>query len=264
MSRIIKERKPQPKKPMKRTVLLLTILSLAGSALAASPKEEVQSAAKRLAAASYSWKTSVENAAGGGRGRGGGFGTGPMEGKAAADGTLFITAPRADATTEVVLKGDQGAVKTGEGWQSLAELAAARRSGDAAGGSRAGRGAGIAAYRNFKAPAAQVEDLLGKVKELKLADGAYAGELSEDGAKSLLTTGGGRGGANAPTVSGAKGNVKFWLHNGTLSKYQVHVQGTVTPPNGNERQVDRTTTVEIKDVGATKFEVPEEAKKKLS
>jgi hypothetical protein len=34
--------------------------------------------------------------------------------------------------------------------------------------------------------------------------------------------------------------------------------------NGEDRDVDRTTTVEFKDVGTTKLEVPEAAKKKLS
>ena len=34
--------------------------------------------------------------------------------------------------------------------------------------------------------------------------------------------------------------------------------------NGNDFENDRTTTVEIKEVGSTKVEVPEEAKKKLS
>jgi hypothetical protein len=34
--------------------------------------------------------------------------------------------------------------------------------------------------------------------------------------------------------------------------------------NGNEIDLDRTTTVEVKDVGTTKVEVPEAAKKKLS
>lgn len=33
--------------------------------------------------------------------------------------------------------------------------------------------------------------------------------------------------------------------------------------NNNDIDIDRTTTVEIKDVGATKLSVPEEAKKKL-
>jgi hypothetical protein len=34
--------------------------------------------------------------------------------------------------------------------------------------------------------------------------------------------------------------------------------------NNNEVKINRTTTVEIKDVGTTKVQVPEEAKKKLS
>ena len=34
--------------------------------------------------------------------------------------------------------------------------------------------------------------------------------------------------------------------------------------NGNDRDVDRTTTIEIKDIGSTKVEVLDDAKKKLS
>ena len=45
-------------------------------------------------------------------------------------------------------------------------------------------------------------------------------------------------------------------------QYQFHVSGTVSF-NGNDRDMDRTTTVEIKDVGTTKIEVPDDAKKKL-
>ena len=57
--------------------------------------------------------------------------------------------------------------------------------------------------------------------------------------------------------------MKFWLKEGVLSKYEVKVKGTVSF-NGNEFDNDRTTTVEIKDVGSTKVEVPSEARKKLS
>ncbi len=57
--------------------------------------------------------------------------------------------------------------------------------------------------------------------------------------------------------------MKFWLKEGVLSKYEVKVKGTVSF-NGNEFDNDRTTTVEIKDVGSTKVEVPAEARKKLS
>ena len=49
-----------------------------------------------------------------------------------------------------------------------------------------------------------------------------------------------------------------------LSKYESHVEGKMTGGRNNrETEVNRTTTVEIKDVGTTKLEVPAEAKKKL-
>ena len=57
--------------------------------------------------------------------------------------------------------------------------------------------------------------------------------------------------------------MKFWLKDGLLTKYEFNVKGTMSF-NGNEFDNDRTTTVEIKNVGSTKVEVPEEAKKKLS
>jgi hypothetical protein len=83
--------------------------------------------------------------------------------------------------------------------------------------------------------------------------------LTEEGAKTLLTF---RRGGNA-SVSGAKGSVKYWIKDGVLARYEVKVSGKVTF-NDNERDVERTTTTEIKDVGTTKVTVPDEAKKKLS
>lgn len=71
----------------------------------------------------------------------------------------------------------------------------------------------------------------------------------------------GRG--EAPTIEGAKGNATFWVKEGSLTKFSYQVQGKVSF-NGNDRDVDRTTTIEIKDVGTTKFEVPEAALKKAS
>ena len=71
------------------------------------------------------------------------------------------------------------------------------------------------------------------------------------------------GGAPADYAKNASGSVKFWLKDGALAKYVVNVKGTVTTPNGDERDVDLTTTTEIKQIGATKVEVPEAAKKKF-
>ena len=71
----------------------------------------------------------------------------------------------------------------------------------------------------------------------------------------------GRRGAGA-SASNAKGSVKFWLKDGALTKYEYKVQGTVSF-NGNDREVDRTTTVQISNVGSTKVAVPEQGKKNL-
>ena len=162
-----------------------------------------------------------------------------------------------DNTTEAFLKDGKGAVKTGDqDWQSLAELASA-------GGGEPGRGQFLLRrLQNFKAPAAEASDLAGKTKELKKDGEAYASDLTEAGAKELLTFGGRRGG-NAPEPKNARGSVKFWVKDGLLAKYELKLQGTITF-NGEDRDMDRTTTVEIKDVGTTKVDVPEAAKTKLS
>lgn len=241
---------------MKRNALLTLTAALTCGLVAAyaGPKEDVLAAAKKLAEAeNYSWKSSSENTGGGG---GRGFGGGPTEGKAAKDGTVLLSMARRDTTTEAVLKGGKGAVKTQDGWKSLAELE------DSQGGPGGGRFF-ARTLQNFTAPTKQAEELAGKVKELKVDGDAIVGDLTEEGAKSLMTFGGRGGGGNGPDISGAMGKVKFWVKDGVLTKYQTKVSGTVSF-NGNDRDIDRTTTVEFKDVGTTKLEVPEEAKKKLS
>lgn len=57
--------------------------------------------------------------------------------------------------------------------------------------------------------------------------------------------------------------MKVWLKGGQLAKYELAVSGKMTF-NANERDIDRTTTVEIKDVGQTRVEPHDDAKKKLT
>lgn len=115
--------------------------------------------------------------------------------------------------------------------------------------------------QNYKTPDLQAAALADAAKDLTAGTNGITGDLTEDGAKALLSFGGRRGG-NAPTITNPKGSVTFTLADGKLVKYQFHVSGTVSR-NGNDFDVDRTTTVEIKDVGTTKIEVPDDAKKKL-
>ena len=251
---------------MKRSILFMTVASLAGTLLAA-PKDEVQSAIKKLSdAGSYSWTSTPQNAqpAGGGGGGGGrGRGGGPSEGKLGKDGFAYITTTMnrggESMTMERVVKGEKSAMKNQEGvWQTPEEMMAAFGGGPGGGG----RGPGGGMFGTQLLPAAQAADLVDKVKDLAVADGAYSGDLTEAGAKSFMAFGG-RGGGPAPEISGAKGSVKFWVKDGTLVKYEFNVQGTMSGPNG-EFPINRTTTIEIKNVGSTDVTVPDEAKKRVS
>ena len=234
---------------MKAKIVFGMAALIATSLIAAdsTPKDDVTSAAKALQdKANYSWKTTIIVPADSR------FHPGPTEGKTEKAGATRVTMTFGDNTSEFVLQGGKSAVYTEDGgWQAPSEL-------DNQG---PGRFLGMM-VRNFKAPAAQAAELAGQTKELKKDGDVISGDLTEEGAKSLLTFGGRRGGGS-PEVSGAKGSVKYWIKDGVLTKYEVKVSGKVTF-NDNERDVERTTTTEIKDVGATKVSVPDEAKKKLS
>ena len=233
---------------MKRCIQFGAMALLAASLQAADsgPKDDVLNAAKKLAAAAnYSWKTTVvvpESSQ---------FRPGPTEGKTEKDGFIHVTSSFGDNTMHTVLKGEKGAVTNQDGaWQSLAEVEQEEGFG---------RFRAMMA-RALKTPAVQAAELAAGTKELKKDGEAYSGDLTEDGAKGFLRFG--RGG-DGQTVSNAKGSVKFWVKDGALTKFEFKVKGSVSF-NGNDREVDRATTVEIKDVGTTKVTVPEEAKKKLS
>ena len=235
---------------MKKNILFGMMILAAGPLLAAdsSPKDDVKAAATALGdQANYSWHTSVESPNGGGR-----FNA-PTDGKTEKGGYTMLSMTRGDNTIEAVLKGTNGAIKTPDnGWQSLAEATQ-----DNGGGFNPATFL-VRLGQNFKSPADQAASLAGQAKDLTAGTNGISGDLTEEGAKQLLLF---RRGGNS-SVSDAKGSITFWLADGKLTKYQTHVTGTVSF-NGNDRDVDRTTTTEIKDVGSTKVEVPDDAKKKL-
>jgi hypothetical protein len=240
-----------------RTAAISTFILLASTALPAradakgDAKADVEAAAKKLAdAPSYAWTQKTE----------GGFGGGTAEGKAEKDGFTFVSMTLFNNDVEIVKKGDKGAVKLEDGWKSVEELAA-----ETPQDGQPNRGRFVAMMmRNYRAPAAVATDLVTKVKELKKTDDAFEAELTEEGAKSLLSFRGRPGGQDqAPQISNAKGTAKFWVKDGALTKFEHHLTGSINF-NGQDRDIDRTTTVELKDVGTAKVEVPEEAKKKAS
>ena len=228
-------------------VVLMAGLMFGLATYGADSKEEVVAAAKKLSEApNYSWKTTVkvpEDSQ---------FKPGPTDGKAEKDGTILLTSSFGDNIIETVIKGEKGATTNQDGdWQSVEEL---EKDTEGPGRFRVGM------IRNFKAPAMQVIDLANAAKELKKDGDVITGEMTPEGAKQFMTFG--RRG-NGATVSNGSGSVKFWVKDGTLTKYEFHVKGSVSF-NGNDREVDRTNTTEISKVGETKLVIPEAAKKKIS
>lgn len=236
------------------------MMFLAAGPLLAAPKDDVKAAATALGdAANYSWQTAVVVPEGG-------FGASTSEGKTEKDGytSLSLSSTFGDntTTTQAFLKGTNGAVNSPDnGWQSFAE---ATQGGGGGGGFGNPGMFAVRQMQNLKLPAAEAANLAGLAGDLKADGDKIAGDLTADGAKSLLAFRGfgRRGGGQAPEVSNPKGTVTFWVADGKLTKYQFHVTGSMDF-NGNAFDIDRTTTVTIKDVGTTKLDVPEDAKKKL-
>ncbi|MCX6871050.1 MAG: hypothetical protein NTY84_10575 [Verrucomicrobia bacterium] len=239
-----------------RTLSLFTATLLLGSASSlADIVEDVKSAASKLAdAANYSWTATTEI-------EGGQWTPAPVKGKAIKGGAAVITSERDGTTTTAVLQGTKGVASTDEGWKTAEELRAA--AGGGGGGNRGGMRAG-ALLRN-PLPAASLTKLIEKSKDLKAGEaGVIAGELSDEGAKEFALMGrGGRTGGQTPSEpKNAKGSVQFWLKEGQVQKIRLKVSATMTV-NGEDRDMVRTTTWEIRDVGTTTVEVPAEAKKHL-
>lgn len=237
---------------MKKNILFSMMVLAAGSVMAA-PKDDVTAAAKALGdAANYTWQTTMDF------GPNSQFQPGPTDGKTEKDGYTDVKSSFGDNTSEFVRKGTNAAVKTDDGWKAAAELL---QGGGGGGGFDPSTFAARQA-QNFQSPAAQAAELAGFAGELKVDGDKITGDLTEAGAKSLLTFRGGRrgGGGNGP--SNAKGTVTFWVADGKLTKFQSHVTGTVNF-GGEDRDTDRTTTTTISNVGSTKVDVSDDAKKKL-
>jgi hypothetical protein len=237
-----------PKETMKKLILSSALTLFTYSLLAADPsaKEDVIAAAKKLAEKeNYGWRTTVvvpESSQ---------FKPGPTEGKTEKGGLTHVVMSFGERKSQMIVKGDKGAMTNQEDeWQSVEELEKAE-----------GPGRFMAGFiRNFQVPAAHAIELANDTKELKKEGDVYQGDLTEAGAKKILTFR--RRGADGPKVTDPKGEVKFWLKDGLLSKFEFKVKGTMNF-NGNDIAMDRATTVEVKDVGTTKLDVPEEARKKL-
>ena len=204
-----------------------------------SAKDEIAAAAKKLDSQSnYSWKATVvvpDSAP---------FKPGPTEGKTEKDGFTYVEISFGDNITEVAKKGEK-AVVTVEGEWKLAS--------DVENEEGFGRFLGAMA-KNLKTPAVQLSELIPLSKEWKKDGEVYSAELTAEGVKKQYRFG---------EPQNPKGGIKVWVKEGMPTKMEVKTEAKMEF-NGNEFDASRTTTTEIKNVGMTKVNVPEGAKKKLS
>lgn len=235
-----------------RVLFAALALTLSTPAFAVEPKDELLAAVSKLAESpNYSWSTKVE----------GGYFGGVGEGKTEKDGATRIAVNLGDDTYDVIVRGGKAAAKGIGGWASAAELA---RDAEEEGMNFSTERFLVATIANFKTPAAQAKELCEGLQSVRKSEGAFSADVSPDVITRLLSLLRRRSIGDNPKVEvkDQVGSLKCWVRDGLLAKMELHLQGTVTF-NNNERKIDRTATTEIKNVGQTKVEVPEDAKGKL-
>src|SRR5438067_1829051 len=103
---------------MKQTLLIGMVGLLAHTLCAADSKDAVAKASKELAdKPNYSWTTTIK-AADGNTAR-----LGPISGKTEKAGVTYLTFDVSEVPVEVYLKGEKGAAKALEGWQTFDDIA---------------------------------------------------------------------------------------------------------------------------------------------
>jgi hypothetical protein len=227
-----------------KTKILLAAAFISSSLLAASagPADDVSSAVQKLSnEASYSWSATVVVPADSR------FKPGPSSGKTIKGDLTYVKMSNRNNTMEIYMKGTNAVLTNPDGgWQTLADAES--------GGQGPARFIGGMVH-NFKSPAAQAAELAAGCPNLTQTNDAYAGDLTPDAAKKILSFR--RGNAS---VTNPSGTATFWVKDGVLTKFETHVKGTVTF-NDNDMNVDRDTTMEISDIGATTITPPDDVKK---
>jgi hypothetical protein len=221
-------------------VSLLTIHALGADV---APLDQVKAAAKALAEQkNYAWVATPKSEGGSANWR-----QGPTYGQTEKDGYTYIKFELGDNTVEAAFRGEKSAIKMEYDWAASSELE----------GEQAWVAERLKAYR---APAGEAEQLAEASTSLeRQADGSISGSLKPEKVKELLLMG--RRANTQP--KDLKGSARFWIKDGLLAKYEFNIQGKTTGRDDQEIQVNRTTNVEVKDIGSTKVNVPEQGKKKL-
>ena len=140
------------------------------------PQGRNQKAAAALGSqTNYAWQATVEVPADSQ------FKPGPTDGKTEKGGYTTLSFSFGDNTTEAVLKGTNGAIKTDDGWKTLADAMK-----DDGGGGFNPTMFIARRVQNYKVPAVEAASLADAAKELKKDTNSISGDLTEAGAKDVV------------------------------------------------------------------------------
>ncbi len=267
---------------MKLFALALLTLGFVGRTVAGPTEDVLAAAVKVMDAPNYAWTyTLMQDTR-----------SETLEGKSDHSGVSIVTMPMAPIVARMlgfperdseqsllaIFKGgDNCVIKTASGWKKPGDITGSLERGrDSSSGSipgsfggmrhrranGSGRGATLALDFSINPPSDEIAIIVANYTELKVDGATVTGKLSEEGAKLLLV----RPGQKDLVPRTATATFKLWLKDGKLESYEIEVEGTFTKigdSEKNERPSRQTITVQIKDVGKTTVEVPEEAMKAL-
>ncbi|MGB7323833.1 MAG: oligogalacturonate lyase family protein, partial [Rubripirellula sp.] len=176
------------------------------------------------------------------------FRPGPETGVTVQGGVTHATLSFGPRSTQIVIDGNKAAVTNRDGrWESVSLS-------DQGYGSE-GFAASLA--RRIDTPAAEAKELASALTSLTADGDVVVGTLPVDEASDRLDTR-----RRGESVQDAKGTVCFWITDGLLTKYVLRVEGKIVD-DGQRRESWRQTTVEIKDIGTAKLELPRGATEAL-
>lgn len=185
---------------------------------------------------SYRWTSHVEASE---EGR---FRRGPTTGVTERNGMTHIKLSFGPRSTHVVIDGNKAAVTNRDGrWETVSLL---------------DQGYGLEGFaattvRSVKSPVAEARELASSFTALVEEGDALVGSLAAETANERLASRFSR----VDLVRHAQGTASFWITDGLLMKYEIHVEGTVRDSNG-DRDVSFRNIVDIEDIGLATLDVP--------
>lgn len=212
----------------------------------------------------------------------------PVEGRTEIGGYTWISMPvvaslrrklgagNSDPLTAIYKGAKACVIQTPNGWKTPAELAEGAPPAPAQPPRRQsppGQNGGLRVpnnpirYSNLQQtlshPHEEIDVIIGSHAEITAqSDGTVTGTLSEIGAKLLLV----HPEQDEITPLRASGTFTLWIKGSTLVKYEVNLAGAIAvgaAANRREVTINQNVITELHDLNTTKFEVPEEARRKL-